>query len=185
MHECFCDYMCAHTCVNRQICLCDWPMDGVGEGPCTCAWMNMCLSRHMRGCVCMCVPMCVGSRTSHLPALWSPAGSSPAAAQAVPSTWTMTAAALLPAQRCSPTPTAAWGQAPSLAEENKAPFSAGPRGKAVRGWARGGGSTQGWQPSRTICHLWGASLSPLHPPSASGCITLATPGNWKLIFHDH
>lgn len=79
-------------------------MDGVGEGPCTCAWMNMCLSRHMRGCVCMCVPMCVGSRTSHLPALWSPAGSSPAAAQAVPSTWTMTAAALTPSSAVLPHP---------------------------------------------------------------------------------
>lgn len=159
-------------------------MDEVDEGPCTCAWMNMCLSRHMRGCVCMCVPMCVGSRTSHLPALWSPAGSSPAAAQAVPSTWTMTAAALTPSSVVLPHPNRCLGSGalPGRGEQGSL-FCRAQR--ESRGWSWGGGSTQGWQPSRTICHLWGASLSLLRPPSASGCITLATPGNWKLIFHDH
>lgn len=159
-------------------------MDGVSEGRCTCAWMNMCMSGHMCGYVCICVPMCVGSTTSHLPALWPPAGSSPAAAQAIPSAWTMTAAALTPSPAVLPDPNCCLGSGllPGRGEQGLLFCRARREGGKRLGWW---GGTQGWQPSRTICHLWGAPLSPLHPPSASGCITLATPGNWKLIFHDH
>ena len=138
-------------------------MDGVSEGRCTCAWMNMCMSGHMCGYVCICVPMCVGSTTSHLPALWPPAGSSPAAAQAVPSAWTMTSAALTPSSAVVPHPNCAgWGRASSLAEENKAPFSAGPRGKAVRGWAVGEHSGVAAQQD----HLPSVGCPPLSPPSS-------------------
>ena len=170
MHECFCDYMCAHTCVNRQICLCDWPMDGVGEGPCTCAWMNMCLSRHMRGCVCMCVPMCVGSRTSHLPALWSPAGSSPAAAQAVPSTWTMTAAALTPSSAVLPHPNRCLGSGalPGRGEQGSL-FCRAQRESSERlglGWGEHSG----------------LAAQQDHLPSV-GCLPLPAPSSFRLRVH--
>lgn len=81
----------------------------------------------------------------------------------------------------------AWGQASFLAKETKAPFSTG-------AWRKGRGrvdrrEAQDWLPSGAICHLRLLLRSPLHSPlrplSASGCIALATPGNWKLIFQDH
>ena len=57
---------------------------------------------------------------------------------------------------------AGWGRASSLAEENKAPFSAGPRGKAVRGWAVGEHSGVAAQQD----HLPSVGCPPLPPPSS-------------------
>lgn len=90
------------------------------------------------------------------------------------------------AQQGSHTATA-WGQASFLAKETKAPFSTGARreGRGRVDWKE----AQEWLPSGALCHLCLLLHSPLHSPlcplSASGCIALATPGNWKLIFQDH
>lgn len=66
--------------------------------------------------------------------------------------------------------------------EQGSPFHLGLEGRQGEGGLEGGSgvATQGGHlPSVPPLH------APLHPLSASGCIALATPGNWKLIFHNH
>lgn len=144
-------------------------MDGVSEGRCTCAWMNMCMSGHMCGCVCICVPMCVGSTASHLPALWPPARSSPAAAQAIPSAWTMTTAALTPSPAVLPDPNRCLGSGllPGRGEQGSL---------FCRAW-REGGKRLGWGGGDS-----GVAAQQDHLPSV-GCPPLPTPSSFRLRVH--